>query len=73
MMCGCAKAASCRFVSYELLPFVIVNVMTLLPCKRSIQGELPEGKMCFCRSNSLYTINLIVNLIGRFINNYMYF
>ena len=70
MMCGCVKAASCRFVSYDLLPFVIVNVMTWHPCKRSLQGELPEGKMYFCRSNALFTINLIINLISRYINNY---
>jgi iron only hydrogenase large subunit-like protein len=31
---GCAKAVLRRFVSYELLPFIIVYVMMLHPWKR---------------------------------------
>jgi hypothetical protein len=27
--------------------------MTLHPWKRTLHDELPEGKMCFCRSNAL--------------------
>jgi hypothetical protein len=34
----CAKAVSRRFVSYELLSFVIVYVMTLHPWKRTLHG-----------------------------------
>ena len=35
----CVKAVSRRFVSYELLPFVIVNVMTLHPWKRTLHSN----------------------------------
>ena len=35
---GCVKAVSLRFVSYELLPVVIVYVMTLHPWKRTLHG-----------------------------------
>jgi hypothetical protein len=41
MMCGYAKAASCRFVSYELLPFVAsvylcstLSVYYVVPCRK---------------------------------------
>ena len=46
----CVKAVSRRFVSYELLPFVIGYVMTLHSWKRTLHGWTAEGKMCFCRS-----------------------
>ena len=35
---GCVKAVSSRFVSCELLPFVIVYVMTLYQWKRTLHG-----------------------------------
>jgi hypothetical protein len=47
---GVYKAISRRFVSYDLFPFVIVYVMTLHPWKRR---WIPQGEMCFCRSNAL--------------------
>ena len=34
---GCIKAVSRRFVSYELLPFLIVYVMMLYPWKHTLR------------------------------------
>ena len=44
---GCIKAVSRRFVSYELLPFVIVYVMTLHPWKRTLHGPTARRKNVF--------------------------
>ena len=72
----CVKAVSSRFVSCELLPFVIAYAMTLHPWKRILHGwTARRKKMCFCRSNALIPcslcdskINIIVLINGCFHN-----
>jgi hypothetical protein len=68
----CAKAVSRRFVSYELLSFVIVYIMTLHPWKRTLHGWTAWWKKCvsvdlmhlflvFCDSK----INIYIHWLSR--------
>jgi hypothetical protein len=42
------------FVKFCYISIIlIVNRRPLHPWKRTLHDELPEGKMCFCRSNAL--------------------
>ena len=43
----CVKGVSRRFVSYELLPFVIVYIITLHPWKRTLHGWTARRKNVF--------------------------